>query len=222
MRTRLLLLLIAAAGQAACSPYGDDQSERDATGQSAGKEAGDAATVTVIEAPAGGCVTEWDGRTVSEEELTNRGIAVLEAGIERIGGIHRITETNLPYVRVEAAPETAWSCVRPALDTLARTGFMRVELRPLGERGPWQIAAFPTEGSPPNPFGGRAEIAADGAVSWNGEAVDAALLRQRADAAGTGPGDITVAAADDTPFSAVYEAVRTTGDDSELILSTPE
>ncbi|MBC7985899.1 MAG: hypothetical protein H7X93_04410 [Sphingomonadaceae bacterium] len=219
---RLILLLVAAAGQAGCSPGGGGaQREGDAEEQSARDEAGPAATITIAEAPAGGCAMEWDGRPVSEQELTERGIAVMDAGIERIGGIERITETNLPYLRVEASPDMAWSCVRPALAALARTGFARVELRPDGARGSPQIAFFQIEGSEPHPLVRRVEIGADGAVSWDGEAVDADLLRQRADAVVAGmPEDIAVSAAADAPFSAVHEtigAIRRGGAELTLI-----
>lgn len=223
MRKQFIFLLVAAAGQAGCSPGGGGaQREGNAEEQSAREESGAAATITVAEAPAGGCAMEWDGRAVSEQELTDRGVAVIEAGIERVGGIEHITETNLPYPRVEAAPDTGWSCVRPALAAFASTGFMRVELHPRGERRSPAIAFLPIPVGAPNPNPSRVEIGADGAISWNGETVDANLLRQRADAAVAGmPEDLAVSAAADAPFSAVHETIRAINETgAELTLTT--
>ena len=133
--------------------------------------------------------------------------------MERKGEIREFDGDVGPYVRVQAEPGLPYSCLGPALRTLERAGFSDVRLGLAGEQAPDQRTYFAaTLPGSPRRYAAIVRHAAGGRMTWNGEAVDRAGLRQRISAIGTQTlDDVAVAPSADADFMAVYEAVRAVG-----------
>jgi hypothetical protein len=203
MRGQLILLL---ALLSACAPGGGNASAN-------GSGEAPAATVSVA-ARGGGCYFRWNGAPATGEHIYQRGRALLENAILRLGGTAYLTAENIPFLRLEAAPETAWSCIAPALFAMQRAGYASVALRLAGAAPqPDQIAQFTLmsdePGSPPSVV---VEIGADGRLTWNRSVIERGALGPRARAAGPlPPNGFAVIAAPRTRFAALYETLRTVG-----------
>ena len=151
MRTGLGIALLLAMGCSACNP---SAIVNQMTGRDGSKAQGREPVATIALASAGGndCSARWDGAAVTQDAILQRGVAVLEEAIRAVGGVANITEQNLPFVRVEAPPAMAYTCLGPTLGTLQRSGFAWIVLRPAGGGGPDARVDFVIPNMPPPPI----------------------------------------------------------------------
>ena len=190
----------------ACSPGGllEDQNKASAT-----IDAGPAATVRIAGRSNADCTISWNGQGVTAQQLEERGFQLSDSTIQEIG-ITNVTESNSPYLRLEAASDVPWVCVRPAMAGIRDGVFSRVQLKLSDSRdAPFARAEFA--------FGDRATepmsaISIDGAgrLSWAGETITSeslTVVAQMAPSPGTGS-DITLTPSDDAPFRAIHETAR--------------
>lgn len=161
------------------------------------------------------CYFRWNGAPATGEQIFQRGRVLLEDAIQRMGGTDYLTGENIPFLRLEAAPETPWSCIAPALFAMQRAGYASVALRLAGAAPqPDQIAQFTL--MPQEPDGRPSvvvEVDADGGLTWNRAAIDRGTLgaRARALAQPPLPNDFAVIAGPRTRFAALYETLRLVG-----------
>lgn len=175
MRLGSAFIFMLAALAAGCAPG----SGGNASGN--GAEAASAPTVSASLAGSA-CVLRWNGEVASAEAITARAVEVMQQAIAAAGGLASVTEDNMPFARIEAAPDTPYACFGTAIDALRRAGFAKAEL-PAPQRGVGGagmraaiiLGAF--SGTPPQV---TVTLGADGRIEWNGENVDLAVLRQRA------------------------------------------
>lgn len=204
LRCRASFLLAAAIS---CSP--DDAGD---TLSRVGGGRQPVAVVTVTSDGGRNCSIRWEGQAVSEEELLKKSVAQIERRIEEVGGIEGMTEQTMPYVRVEAAGATPYSCVGPAMFTLQRAGFTNLVVKPAGTAAPDHNMEFLAgSSSVRNPPSTVLRIQAGDRMTWNGEPVELARLSERIKARySTSPSayDFVVAPDEDARFAALYEAVR--------------
>ncbi|HEY5710763.1 MAG TPA: hypothetical protein VIT38_02610 [Allosphingosinicella sp.] len=109
------------------------------------------ATISLASNGGNDCSVRWNGEAVTQDAISQRGIAALEEAIRTVGGVANINEQNLPFVRVEAPPAMAYPCLGATLGTLQRTGFAWVALRPAGGGGPDARVDFLVANMPPPP-----------------------------------------------------------------------
>ncbi len=86
----------------------------------------------------GECEVYWGLTAVDNVELENRGVAALEADIERQGGINA-PDLELPEAHIRADVRTPWRCVGGAIYAMQRAGFPRVGFISEPEAGSVQI-----------------------------------------------------------------------------------
>ena len=163
-----------------------------------------AATVTI----GGDCRARWNGEPVADEQILDRSVAVLEAGIESIGGVENVTEHNIPYLRLEAPPETPWRCLAPALLEMQRSGMAWVDLHD-------QRANFAWGGQERSEPPVYIELQADGRLAWNRQPVDADALRGRVRDMGDDariPDNLVLFVGAEAAFGEVHQLLRTLND----------
>lgn len=216
MRVALVLAAAATLALAACErPAGNGAAPRAAEDTQAG------ATLAIAAAAGGECAGTWNGEAVIVEALADRASAHIEQVIMAAGGPAQMTE--IPVVRVEAAPALGWPCVGPWLAALERGGVARGQLA--ADAGdPAALAfGFAIPGMPPP----RAivGVGGEGRFTWDGAAIDGAGLRQRLAAPGdldmgppapndgqpptvVIPGEMLLAPADDATVATIREALR--------------
>ena len=83
-------------------------------------------SLTVRGGPGGTCEVYWNLTPVTAEQLLDRGVKALEDQIERVGGIDKITEENMPEVHIRGDVNTPYKCVGGTVFTMQRAGFQRV------------------------------------------------------------------------------------------------
>jgi hypothetical protein len=212
---KILIVLIAAC--AACAPRGAGNEAGNAAAITASEPA---ATISVAAAQGGACAARWDGAAVTRDQILERGAAMLQAAIERIGGVQNLTEDNIPYLRLEAPADVAMACVAPALGAVQRVGFSKVALRLSGGRPTADVVAqLPLIGEGDARPSVVVALGANGGMTWNGEAIDLAGLSARAPAGPregsfdeqAPPGAFVIALSPDATFGAAYEALRVAG-----------
>ena len=74
----------------------------------------------------GACQVYWHLTPVTNEQLTDRAVAHLEAQIEAVGGAQNLTEETMPEVHIRSDINTPYRCVGAAIFTMQRAGFARV------------------------------------------------------------------------------------------------
>ena len=192
---RLLMLGIASAAQPASAdpPTGPDPHS--------------AATLSIR---ADSCEARWNGEPVTPDQILARSVALLEAAIERIGGPQNATEDNIPYLGVEAIPETSWRCMAPTLFALQRSGMIKIELRDA-----LVFFAYNAQGVA-EPTAASVDIGANGRIAWNGEPVDMNGLRAHVRALGdeaSAPDNLFFDVAPEATFLDLYAAARAVDDE---------
>jgi hypothetical protein len=195
-RSLLFLALLAVS----CSPPGGGNQS------SAGPAGADKPmVVTATSAGAGACSYSWNGEAVSEQGLLDKSVAAIEVAIERVGGIEKITEETMPVIHLQGPPETPYSCTGPALRQLERAGMVNVVVRPDGAYG--MKAKFPIDPFEAGPFT-IIRVGRDG-MSWEGQPIDQAGLRERvkAERLNRPPVELAVAPAEDSTFRGLYETL---------------
>lgn len=222
MPSHLIAALVLLAACAACAPSDagngtPNEAVAGTVGPSPRRGPGDpAATIAIVPGQGTDCTAQWDGEAVTPERLRERGMAVLQEGIERIGGVRRLTEENIPFVRLEAPAEAPWSCVAPTLESIRRTGFAHVALAPAGGAAPDQRVHFLIE--IPQSAESRpsvvVEMAREGGLTWNGAAIDLDGFGARVRARGgdvAPPGDFVVIPSGATRFAELHALLQVAG-----------
>lgn len=135
------------------------------------------ATIALASSGGNDCSARWNGEAVTQEAISQRGIAALEEAIRTVGGVANITQENLPFVRIEAPPAMAYPCLGATLGTLQRSGFAWVALRPAGG-GPDSRVDFLVAGMPEPPVDpGPNVVIGQGSLVYRGQASSLAAIR---------------------------------------------
>ena len=188
----------------ACSPSASEN-ESQAKGAPA-----DGPAATLILAAGTACTAQWDGQSLSPKALGDRAFELLSKRIDAAGGPAAITLETLPYLRIEAPPETAWPCAGEALSSLQHAGYGQAALRPTGlGNAPDQLVQLP-HGTVAAPLPGRlVTVGAGGAIDANGKPLDRPALRDfaRANSSG-GPDDFSIAPLPGARFNDVYQTLN--------------
>ncbi len=190
----------------ACSPPGSKNDPQ--PDGSAPQANGPAATISVASGPEGNCTAKWDGVELSQAAIRERATQLLMARIEAIGGPAAITQDNLPFLRVEAAPAMRWPCAGQILASLQHAGYAEALLRPTGARdGPDQRLHLPVGSVAANSIH-LFPVGPGGAIKQDGQLHDRPALRDfaRANSAG-GPDDFSIAPTADASFGDVYQTL---------------
>jgi hypothetical protein len=140
------------------------------------------ATLSLEVTGAGHCNVRWNGRPVTQDQLLDQGVGLIESRVRQAGGPQAMTEDNIPLLRVETPDEGTWACLAPTYQTLRRSGFASVALR--AARIPEaadEIAHFPL---PPDDGSDSAPSAIllfgrDRTMAWNGAVIQPGELRTR-------------------------------------------
>jgi len=183
----------------------------------------------------GVCSLRWNGALVTPRALLQNSVNLLTEAIEKDAekqrrelerGVHA-EHTGIPVdLRVEAARGLPFSCFGPALRLLQSAGFSDVTLRLAGEPLPDQKVFFELELIERRPpFSAIVQLAGNGRMTWNGEAIDLNGLRERVRAMDRQrPDDVAVAPSNEADFMTFYEAVRIIGQVKEMptVLGCPE
>ena len=82
--------------------------------------------LSVRGAPDGGCEVYWNLTKVTNEDLLERAVKKLEDEVERVGGIDKVTEENMPEVHIRGDVNTPYKCIGGTVFTMQRAGFARV------------------------------------------------------------------------------------------------
>lgn len=174
-----------------------------------------AATIRVAAAESGhDCSLFWNGEAITAEELGERSRETMQTAVVVAGGIDRMTADQIPYLKLEVAPDLRFDCVAPVLETIRGDGYSRVGLKP-DLTGPTpHFVHFPlTQAGAASPTVTVA-VSPGGTITWNGEQVDLAALGARAQplaTAGSSAGNrgaLVIIPAREASFAAIYEAIR--------------
>jgi hypothetical protein len=206
MRYSLAILLFLASG---CSPSDvtNELGGKPPGNQAAAVNDGPAATISLASGGTGDCTTRWDGEPLTRQALGQRAFALMDARVQAAGGPASVTEDNLPYLRVEAAPDLPWPCAGETLRTLRESAFGLALLRPAGAReAPDQRLYLPVIAEEPLDPSRRIAVGPGGAVTQTGTAIDRPGLREFARSRSMGgPDDFIVAPSDEATFGDVYQ-----------------
>jgi biopolymer transport protein ExbD len=170
------------------------------------------ATLTLSAEGAERCSAKWDGVAVTRAQLLDRAGAAIDRAIANVGSVQNVSTDSMPVIRVEAPAEMSFACVDAMIAPVQRAGFLRLILAPANGAEP-ELAAFPlTDIGPPPPVA-IVRIAAGGRMTWNGDAVDAGGLTERARRMGgfgespAPPGELEIRPAREASFGAVHAAI---------------
>ena len=83
-------------------------------------------SLTVRGGAGGACEVYWNLTPVTNQVLLERAVKALEDQIERVGGIDKINEENMPEVHIRGDINTPYKCVGGVVFTMQRAGFQRV------------------------------------------------------------------------------------------------
>jgi hypothetical protein len=221
-----LALLLAACGSPGDGDDPDGTTVNSASSRAALPDAG--ATLALSAEGAERCAAKWDGVAVTRAQVLERATAVIERAIMPAGSGDNVSVgvDAIPVLRVEAPAGMSFTCVDAMLASVQRAGFPKVILAPAGG-GEAELASFPLTdigGPPPTVI---VRVGAGGRMTWNGEAVDAAGLTERASRmgglAGTPlpPGELEIRPARDASFGAVHAAVSAAREGNVLATLLP-
>ena len=76
--------------------------------------------------PGGTCEVYWNLTKVNSQELLDRAVKKLEDEIEKVGGVDKVTEENMPEAHIRGDINTPYRCIGGAIYTMQRAGFARV------------------------------------------------------------------------------------------------
>ncbi|MGE4321798.1 MAG: ExbD/TolR family protein [Sphingobium sp.] len=83
-------------------------------------------SLSVTSAPDGSCAVFWNMTRVTAGDLLNRGVAKLEADIEKAGGVENLTPEDLPEVHIRGDINVPYRCIGGTIYTMQRAGFPKV------------------------------------------------------------------------------------------------
>src|SRR3954454_14264790 len=86
----------------------------------------DNVSLTVRNAPGGGCEVYWLMQKVSQKELLDRAVNKLKDQIKKVGGVQNINEENMPEAHIRGDINTQYKCIGAAIITMRQAGFQRV------------------------------------------------------------------------------------------------
>lgn len=206
MRLRSFLAL-AIALCAACAPSAENIIGGNRVSESRSGGAAGEALVTVAATNGNPCAATWNGEPATNAQLSDRAFALVEAAVDRAGGVANITEQTLPKVRLEAAPALTFACLGPVIAAILRSGVAEIMLKPTGVTSqPVSVHGALTPSGQPA-ASNIIEIGPGARIAWNGEAEDLAGLRSRARAIaipGAPPGELALIVASDVTFGAAF------------------
>ena len=213
---RKINILVLALAVAACSGSGGSDPAAERGAPALLPDATDpAATLRLAAGEDGdGCEYRWNGDVVTREELARRSRETMASAVSIANGIDHMTADQIPYLKLEVAPDLAFSCVEPVTTIVRDIGYPRIGLKPAMTAPVAHFVHFPLTRVGARPAAVTVAVAEGGGMTWNGEAVDlaglAARARPMADAAAEpgAPGQLVIVPAGDASFSSIYEAVR--------------
>ena len=211
MVRKMLIPLLALAGAACSEDYGGGNLVH---GMLPGPS--DPAATIRVTAGEGGepCRYHWNSDVVTRDEIARRSRENMDAAVAAAGGVDSMTSSQIPYLKLEVAPDLAFSCVEPVIAIVRDLGHFRIGLKPNMTAPSAHFVQFPMTQVGAAPPVVTVTVAARGNLSWNGEPIDlfslGARARPMADAASEAgaPGQIVLVPAPEASFVSVYEAVR--------------
>ena len=157
-----------------------------------------------------GCATYWNGEAISPDQLAQRSRATMDDAVAAAGGLDEMTAGQIPYLKLEVAPDLHFACAEPVLAEIRGVGYSRVGIKPDLTGPSAHFVHFPLTQEGAAPPSVTVAVGPNGAVSWNGEKTDLAALGARARplAKAGSPGELVIVAASQAEFSAVYETIK--------------
>ena len=83
-------------------------------------------SLTVRNAPGGGCEVYWNMTKVTQKELLDRAVNKLETLVRDVGGVENVTEENMPEAHIRGDVDTQYKCIGAAIISMQQAGFQRV------------------------------------------------------------------------------------------------
>ena len=83
-------------------------------------------SLTVRNGPGDTCEVYWSMTRVTQKELLDRAVAKLEKLIADVGGVHNVTEENMPEAHIRGDVDTRYKCIGATIITMQQAGFQRV------------------------------------------------------------------------------------------------
>lgn len=202
MSNRLVHLLAIASGALALA----------ACGQLGGAEnkAGEAPPKPVISLTADGpegCTLRLDGAEVTQTALRDDLTARRAAWRRAMEGYLVNTDIPTPFPDVDAPADMRFACVGRVLTAIADAEMTSLQFGRTGVGERVNLSAMNTGGLAPSDL---IRIAGDGSLTWNGQPIDLAAMRQRAEPWSRGqsfPLLLIVAPAPEATVGQVYEAL---------------
>ena len=74
----------------------------------------------------GSCGVYWNLTRVNSQQLLDRAVKKLEDEIQKVGGVDKVTEDNMPEAHIRGDINTPYRCIGGAIYTMQRAGFARV------------------------------------------------------------------------------------------------
>ncbi len=127
MRLLKALSVGAAFALAACSASSQED-EQLIRGDTGGRMA---TVITTLQT--GVCHFRWEGEPLSLDEMSVRVRGRIDDSVTAHNGVENMYESDIPYIRLEAAGEMSFRCVSLAIGTLREAGPSFGELRVTGE-----------------------------------------------------------------------------------------
>lgn len=109
------------------------------------------ATISV-EGDVGNCRFQWDGESITTDDIVDRGIDIIAAAVEAHSGAENMIPSDIPYVRVRAEGDMPYHCISLAIGALQVVGFSRGELE-VAEEAVMLGVDYPIMGGDPPPAG---------------------------------------------------------------------
>ena len=215
MRTGALALLLFLA---ACGGSGDESNGAAAAGNFAapGDQRETAATLTLAASGQGNCSARWEDQPATPAQVLERSSALIEAAIQRAGGVAALTEANTPAVAVIAPAGLGFACADSYLVQVRRSGVPTVLLIVEGQPDEAALADFAlSDIALPAPTVVLV-TGAGGRLTWNGEPVGRDAIPERVRQLGGGgatevdvpAGELELRPAREATFGQVHQALR--------------
>lgn len=215
MRTGALTLLLFLA---ACAGSGDDGNDAASSGNyvAPGDQRDSAATLTLAASGQGGCSARWDDQPATPAQVLDRSAALIEAAIQRAGGVAALTEANTPVIEVAAPATLSFACADSYLLPVRRSGVPTVLLMVEGQAQEAALADFALSDIALPAPSVVLVAGAGGRLTWNGEPVGLEAIPERLRQFGGGgateievpAGELELRPAREATFGQVHQALR--------------
>jgi uncharacterized protein YgbK (DUF1537 family) len=62
-----------------------------------------------------GCAIYWNGEPIGADQLAQRSRATMDDAVVAAGGLDEMTAAQIPYLKLEVAPDLHFACAQPVL-----------------------------------------------------------------------------------------------------------